>query len=105
MEKYKLGDLFQQAKDLGATYYRHAFVERPTRMNYNKVEAIQTHFFNDDNTEVAYLLDSENLFELCGLYVFDKPRVWGMSFINHHLMGKPIDFDTICVKKLVNPLG
>lgn len=104
MHRYTTNELEMEAKRLGATYSRICFIDRPTYWDKNHVEAFSVHFFNDDNLEIGYYIDSEQLYQLCGLTLFEKPRVWGLPALMHKLTGKPVDLDTICVRKLVNPI-
>jgi len=98
MVLHTLSQLEKQAIALGATYFKHFFVDVSIYVSYDRKEVWATHFFNSDHKEVAMLINSASLYELTGLKVFEKPRVWGECFYNGKNMGKPIDIHTWGVK-------
>lgn len=89
-----------QAIQLGATHLRHSFIDVSYYVNTNRVEVFSTHFFNSEDKEISYLIDSCELFKLTGLTILTTPRVWSDVFKNNKLTGKPIDIKTRCVKQL-----
>jgi hypothetical protein len=93
IKRYRLSELEKQAIALGADYYRHYFVPVSYYTNPSRKEVWATHFFNKDHKEVAMLINSAQLYELCGLKVFETPRVWAEKFFNSEMMGKPIYLD------------
>ena len=97
MKRYNLSELEKEAIELGAIYFKHYFIP-VCYTNPNRQEVWATHFFNSDHKEVCMLINSAALYELCGLTIFEQPRIWGEKFFNGANMGKPIDIHTFCVK-------
>lgn len=80
MERFTLSELKKQAFELGATHYRHIFVAVSYYVNPSRREVFSTHFFNSEDKEVGYYIDSCELFRLCGLKTFSSPRIWANEF-------------------------
>ena len=92
--------LVEKAKQHGATYSRLSFV----KTYYGQKEGFIEHFFNDENKEVALIILAKQMYELSGITIFDSPRIWDQTFLQHPNIGEPVDLDTLCVRQLVNPL-
>lgn len=101
MERHKLGELKEQAKQLGATYSRIAFLPVTYYTNVLRKEPFIEHFFNDEHKEVCLIVLSENLFELCGMTIFEQPRIWDTSLFNNPFIGRPTNLNSL----YVNPLN
>lgn len=100
MKRYTLSELEKQAIALGATHYRRSYVKVSVYVNHNRKEVFSTHFFNSEDNEVCYYIDSAQLYEICGMSVFETPRVWGEPAKTHEDVGQPIDVYNYCVKQL-----
>lgn len=105
MERYKLGELKEQAKQLGATYSRITFVPFTYYTNVLRKEPFIEHFFNDENKEVCLIVLSENLFELTGMTIFEQPRIWDTLLFNNPMIGQPTNLDSCYIQKLINSLN
>ncbi len=60
-----------------------------------RIVPFSTHYFNSDDVEVGYYV--HGMVELCGLSVFETPRVWSDEFKMNIGYGKPVHLVTKCV--------
>jgi len=97
MINYNQSELEKKAVTLGATHLRHIFVDVSIYVSYTRLEVFSTHFFDSNDNEIGYYIDSCGLVSLCGLTTFETPRAWSLLFKNHRLTGKPVDFKTRCI--------
>jgi hypothetical protein len=96
-----LGTAKQNAQILGATHYRTYFTDTLNSfVGSRQPEAFSVHFFDSADEEVG--MYSIDMGELCGMQVFDTPRVWSNTFKKHPNYSEPIDFRTSCVYHLFN---
>lgn len=67
-----------EAKKLGATHRRLFYVTTGYGYYGKQQNLFSTHYFNCNDEEVAYYI--EDLKRICGMVVFERPRVWSEEF-------------------------
>jgi len=86
----------QNAQILGATHYRTYFTDsKHSFIGEKKPEPFSIHFFDNNDQEIG--MYSMEMGKLCGMQVFNSPRVWSDFFKKHKNYSEPIDFRTSCV--------
>lgn len=91
------------AIELGATHTRRYFT---TYIESNiwsisgrrVTRTFSTHYFNEQDVEIGYTV--EDMIDLCGMVVFDTPRVWSDEFKLNENYGKPVSLKHCCVTNM-----
>lgn len=74
--------LEKEAKRLGATHKRLYYTKtKPNLWGARSNEVFSHHFFDENDEEIAYYID--DMKTLCGMVVFETPRIWSEEFKKH----------------------
>ena len=92
-KRYTQAELMQDAQIKGATHYRIYYTNTHLGIYRKEPEPFSYHFFNSSDEEICYFVC--DMLSLCGMYLFDTPRVWSNAFKLNSNYSEPISFNTL----------